>query len=318
MDRLTAGNRAVSFTCGMRDALGVGTKLPSPIAEVKRLDALKGPEAMTINLGPRELPSAKPSPSPSPFAVIALEDADSTSDYAKRLLLSGVPDAETPALPFAVRARRQTRGRGRGDRSWWSDEGTLCFSIALDPIQHGLAPAHEIRLALIAALAVIDAVRELVPAEVPLGIRWPNDVESDDRKLCGTLPERVETPDGPRILVGIGINVRSRLEQAPPAVRDLAATVEQLRGAPVGDDEFEGVFQKVLTRFEQLLAPLVAEEPQLAERWDGLSTLRGRRVRVLKHDHVLEGIALGIDPTGALNIACPNGIQTIVGGQVLR
>src|SRR5437660_1322353 len=134
---------------------------------------------------------------PLPFVRTTIErtEIDSTSDLARSL----VEYASIP-LPMVVRAARQTRGRGRGDHSWWSDAGSLTFTIALDPSAHGLRIEHEPRLALATAVALINAIGEVAP-DAPLGIRWPNDVEAAGRKLAGLLPERVETPSGPRVLI---------------------------------------------------------------------------------------------------------------------
>src|SRR5207237_728418 len=101
---------------------------------------------------------------------------------------------------------------------WWSDGGSLTFTIALDPSAHGLRSEHEPRLALATAVAIIDAIASWGLSEVP-GIRWPNDIEVGGRKLGGILPERLDTPMGPRLLIGIGVNVASQMADAPEAVR---------------------------------------------------------------------------------------------------
>src|SRR4051794_38237171 len=132
---------------------------------------------------------------------IKREVIDSTSNLAIDLLAAG-----GVACPLLVTAASQTRGRGRARRSWWSDAGSLTFTVAIDPAAHGLRAEHEPRVALAAAVAVIDAVAPWLPPE-GAGIRWPNDVEVGKRKLGGILPERVETPDGPRVAIGIGLNV---------------------------------------------------------------------------------------------------------------
>src|SRR4051812_48432802 len=85
----------------------------------------------------------------------------STSDLARQLVVAGETE-----LPLAVWATRQTRGRGRGSNRWWSDAGSLTFTVALDPAAHSLRPEHEPRLALAAAVAVIDAL-------IPLGLAEP-------------------------------------------------------------------------------------------------------------------------------------------------
>ena len=96
------------------------------------------------------------------------------------------------ALPLAVWAKSQTRGRGRGSHRWWSDAGSLTFTLAIDPAAHGLAVEHEPKLALATAVAVIEALTSSSSVKPSIGIRWPNDLEVDGRKLGGILPERVD------------------------------------------------------------------------------------------------------------------------------
>jgi BirA family transcriptional regulator, biotin operon repressor / biotin---[acetyl-CoA-carboxylase] ligase len=233
----------------------------------------------------------------------------STSDLARELVLAG-----GVALPLLVRADRQTRGRGRGSNAWWSDAGSLTMTLAIDPQAHGLTPAHEPRLALAAAVALVEAVAPFVPTTEPLGIRWPNDVEAGGRKLGGVLPERVETPSGACLLVGIGLNVLTRLVDAPPEVRAMAASLAGW-GDPPGLD---AVLTAWLARFEAILPRLARDDPELAARWAELDTLRGRSVRVNQETCIRAGVGGGIDAEGALLLWMGNEILRVFGGQIVR
>src|SRR4051812_48947706 len=113
------------------------------------------------------------------FRTIRHAELDSTNTEAARLLREGL---EPP--PFVLRTDRQTAGRGRGANAWWSDAGSLTFTVALDPAEHGLRTEHTPRVALVAGLAIIEAVEAFVPPGT-LGLRWPNDVEAQGRKLAG-------------------------------------------------------------------------------------------------------------------------------------
>ena len=72
--------------------------------------------------------------------MVEREVVDSTNDVAAELLREG-----GVALPLAVRAHRQTRGRGRGGHAWWSDAGSLTFTLAIEPAAHGLERVLEPR-----------------------------------------------------------------------------------------------------------------------------------------------------------------------------
>lgn len=244
---------------------------------------------------------------------IRLDEIDSTSSLARRLLAEG----GAATLPLLIRADRQTAGRGRGDHSWWSDPGGLAFTMVLDPSRHGLRKEHEPRLALVAALAVLDAIGPL-SEPIHAGVRWPNDVEADGRKVAGLLPERVETADGPRLLLGIGVNVTGTLEAAPEAIRSMAATVESLRGEPVDPDRLLAQF---LDAFETNLARLAVDDPTLVHDWNRRDLLRGRPVAIdLGAGRLVRGIGRGIGPTGGLlvQVAGESEPRVFHGGQVLR
>lgn len=116
------------------------------------------------------------------------ETVGSTNDLARKL--SGWN---------AVRADRQTGGRGRLGRQFLSSEGGLWLSAVL-PAEGG--PARWTGFSLAAGLHALRAIRDLGVANARL--RWPNDILANDRKLAGLL---IEQPDPERLIVGIGVNV---------------------------------------------------------------------------------------------------------------
>jgi BirA family biotin operon repressor/biotin-[acetyl-CoA-carboxylase] ligase len=239
-------------------------------------------------------------------------EVDSTSDLARRLVVD-----EAVECPLVVVADRQTRGRGRGSHSWWSDEGSLTFTLALDPRAHALRPEHEARLALASAVAIIEALAPWLPPGAA-GIRWPNDVEVAGRKLGGLLPERVETPRGVRVLVGIGLNLTTRLSEAPIEIRGMAASLAEVARSPLPADAAPVVLDAILGQFEPVLAFLTGDEPALAARWAELDTLLGQAVRLDLGHRIVRGIGRGIDPAGALRLETEGGETAFLGGQVLR
>jgi BirA family biotin operon repressor/biotin-[acetyl-CoA-carboxylase] ligase len=241
--------------------------------------------------------------------VIHHRELGSTSDEAKRLLAAG-----SPAPPFVVRADRQTAGRGRPGRSWWSDAGSLTFTVGLDPRACGLNAFHWPRIALATAVGIIEALEPPLPPGT-LGIRWPNDLEAAGRKLAGLLPELVETPHGPRLALGIGLNVTTDLTAAPPEVRPMATSLAALLGRPLSLDE---VLDRVLDRLGTVLAALARDDPALAERWSRRDTLLGRPVRIDQSGAILSGVGRGVDPRGVLWVESQGRLVPISGGQVLR
>jgi BirA family biotin operon repressor/biotin-[acetyl-CoA-carboxylase] ligase len=245
--------------------------------------------------------------------MVALDEVDSTSDRAAQLVRLG-----SAALPLCVWSRRQTRGRGRGPHSWWSDSGSLTFTFAIDPEVHGLVAQSEPQLALATAVAVIDALAGLGFESPSLGIRWPNDVEADGRKLGGILPERVETEHGPRILVGIGLNVATNPSDMPAGIRRMATSLSAMSGDPVDADTSPRLLAAILDHFGSVLGRLVGGDPALVGRWNALDLLRDEWVSVDLGPRVLAGRGCGIDADGALCLDQGDTRHRLFGGRVLR
>jgi BirA family biotin operon repressor/biotin-[acetyl-CoA-carboxylase] ligase len=215
-----------------------------------------------------------------------------------------------------VWADRQTRGRGQRTNPWWSDAGSLTATVILDPSSLGLSIAQQSKVALAVAQAVVLAIPTRYPECRP-GIRWPNDIEVGGRKLGGILPERVDSPDGPRLLIGIGLNVATRLEVAPPEVRRMAATLADWDETGPSDDRIAPLLAGILGHLEGPMVALARGE-ESARAWNRLDTLAGSTVRVEVGSELIEGVADGIDDSGGLRIIQDGRPRIIHAGRVLR
>jgi BirA family biotin operon repressor/biotin-[acetyl-CoA-carboxylase] ligase len=127
----------------------------------------------------------------------------------------------------AVRADRQTGGRGRLGRKFVSDEGGLWLSAVL-PAEGG--PARWTGFSLAAGLHALRAIRDLGVGNARL--RWPNDILAGARKLAGLL---IEQPDPERLIVGIGVNVTNAPWQADPSL--VATRLADLLPSPPDVDD---------------------------------------------------------------------------------
>lgn len=238
--------------------------------------------------------------------VRAYESIGSTSDEARAL----AADAGL-ALPLLVTTNTQTAGRGQGERKWWSDSGSLTFSIVFDPVALGLRREHESRIALTAAVAIIRACSSIAS----LGIRWPNDVEHRGKKLAGLLPERFVTPHGPRFILGVGLNVTTNMELAPDEVRSMATSLSELTVKP--PDKLL-ILSSVLNQLSEALERLADDDSELAKSWSDLDLLRGQPVRLKLGSDLIIGTGAGIAPDGSLILRTESGDRSFHAGQVLR
>jgi BirA family biotin operon repressor/biotin-[acetyl-CoA-carboxylase] ligase len=207
---------------------------------------------------------------------------DSTNERAKGLGAAGAPHGTL------VTADEQTAGRGRQGRAWTAPpRSALLMSLVLRELDE--------RLPLTAAVAICDAL----PAECE--IKWPNDVWIDGRKLAGILVEG--RPQEGWAVLGIGLNVTTR--EFPS---DLADSATSLRLAGIEED-VEAVLAAVLRSLDRWLG---APPARVLEAWRSRDALRGRRVRWTGG----EGIADGIDDSGALVVETTGGAMALDAGEV--
>lgn len=238
----------------------------------------------------------------APFRLRYVATTRSTNDLAARMRREGKLFA-----PAVVLTSSQTRGRGRGPNRWCSDPGTLTVTFAL-PVDEAHPPHH---LPLLAGLAVRDACQSLLGPTPAVELKWPNDLLIEGKKLAGLLCERVENVD----LVGIGINVSTRLTRFPKDVQSRATTLELAAKST-----------RSLTPTDALLA--VAHYLKLAttdrepfqavlRRYDTHHHLVGKRVTIrTSPDETYRGICKGLDAQGRLLLKGTDKTERFISGSV--
>jgi BirA family transcriptional regulator, biotin operon repressor / biotin---[acetyl-CoA-carboxylase] ligase len=173
-------------------------------------------------------------------------------------------------------------------------------------------------LALMTAVAVIEAIRALGVTHPGIGIRWPNDIEVNGRKLGGVLPERIEATPGHRLLIGVGLNVLTHLDQAPQEVQRMATSVGALQAERLDPSFITSFLATILKRFERAIYRLAADDLGLAQEWDRLNLLRDQVARIALGPRIISGKVLQIDVQGALCVHDGQQVHRFFGGQVLR
>ncbi|MEQ8788066.1 MAG: biotin--[acetyl-CoA-carboxylase] ligase [Pirellulaceae bacterium] len=236
------------------------------------------------------------------------EETHSTNDLA----LERAGDLDLPC-PLLIVAQRQTAGRGRGENTWWAAGGALTFSLVLETEAMALPQAAWPQASLVTGLGVYQAVRELLPHE-PVGLKWPNDVYLRQRKVCGVLVESSRVPR-PRLVVGIGINVNNRFDDAPPEVRRRAVSLSE---AAARGFALSQVLLTTLQALERCYGEVSAKSAALPKRWSDACMLRGRQVTLNIGSRLVQGFCSGIDAEGALVIRTPQGDERYFGGTVDR
>jgi len=229
----------------------------------------------------------------------------STNDRARACAAEGLP------LPRLITADRQTAGRGRGANRWWTGPGSLAMSLLLP---RDLLPAEgrqSVLLSLAAGIALVDAIRPIVPQPITLGLHWPNDVMLGGRKLAGVLIEAL--PDRQHI-IGIGINTNNTAADAP---QELRATVATLRDATRATCDHVELLIQLLNHLESGLRRLASAPEDVAARADELCLQRGQTLTVLTGNDQVTGRCQGIAPDGALLVETPGELRELHSGVVL-
>jgi BirA family biotin operon repressor/biotin-[acetyl-CoA-carboxylase] ligase len=131
--------------------------------------------------------------------IIKLNAIDSTSSYLKELYVKKMVEDYTVVI-----AKYQTRGRGQMGTVWDSEKGkNLMFSMFKDLSMHDVEFPFYISMAI--SLSILKTLKEY---NVPdLSIKWPNDILSADKKICGILIENVIKNKLNYTIIGIGVNV---------------------------------------------------------------------------------------------------------------
>ncbi len=209
-----------------------------------------------------------------------------------------------------ITADRQTVGRGRRGRAWFSEPGNLYASLLL------IDPAPKDRLGSL-PLAVAVAVQDAIARVMPLGgaevlVKWPNDILIERRKVCGILIEGESLPDGRHALaVGIGINVAV----APEAGLYPVATLRDFAVSASPDELFAHLFRAMAGTLSAWNRGRGITT--VMERWKKVAGGIGENITVNLPDRSISGRFAGIDDTGLLKLETDDGgTRLIAAGDV--
>jgi BirA family biotin operon repressor/biotin-[acetyl-CoA-carboxylase] ligase len=237
--------------------------------------------------------------------VLRFDSIDSTNLEAMRQAKAGAAEG------LCIVAREQTKGRGRLDRSWQSpkDAGLYCSLVLRPRLEINAWPL----ITLMTALAVCDAL--VKACGLRADIKWPNDLQFNQRKLCGILAETVETEQGHAVVVGIGINLKA--DSLPATVSDLATSVEEATGQRTDSARILSELLQALDQRYELLQSPSGGEHTIREWCANSSYAIGRQVRVALENDTFEGTTRGLESDGALRVEVADGkIRLVRAGDV--
>lgn len=242
--------------------------------------------------------------------IISYKTVNSTNDVAYDLAEKGMKEGTV------ILAEEQAKGKGRHGRHWISpSKGGIYMSFILRP---QIAPNEIPRITLLVAVAVAQAIREAVSLEVL--IKWPNDIISDGKKLCGILTEmKAEQDRVDFVVVGIGINVNTPVKQLPKGASSIKEEFHRRGGNIKSTVSRLELTKKVLEMLEEYYNILKEKgfEPVI-DAWKDMSAMLGSRVKVVLPNRTFEGLAHDINPDGALVVRLDSGVlEKVSSGDVV-
>ncbi|HEY4369165.1 MAG TPA: biotin--[acetyl-CoA-carboxylase] ligase [Steroidobacteraceae bacterium] len=221
----------------------------------------------------------------------------------------------TPGCAQICVAEVQNAGRGRRGRSWVAPFGSgICLSLGW---QFAETPPTFSALSLAVGVAAVKALRRFGATEA--GLKWPNDLVWQNRKLGGILIEMRGESAGPaHVVIGIGLNMHMpasvRLALAEQQAALIADVHEMLRDRTPTRNALSGVLVEELIAMLQIFsgqgfAPFV-------EEWRKLDTLANAQVKVLSGSGTIYGVARGVEMDGALLVDVEGQLLKFVSGEV--
>ena len=272
--------------------------------------------------------------------VHLFDELESTSDLGKQLA------TEDRLFPAIIYARKQTKGRGRGGKTWISSKGSLTFSFVIDQCFGSNTPDSNVandsrmqqspaRFSIDWGLAVATALNELAQKENIFQVKWPNDVMALKRKVAGILIESVAR-SAHRQVVGIGINVSNaeslevKNEIDATSIEDVAnvSNAESLEvkneNEIIDATSIEDVANVELSHLEILEAiwkqfHLIQKlnEGDWLERYNQLDYLKNKSLTIQQGQSLVMGRYKGIGQDGELLLLTEDELRKVHSGSVV-
>ena len=224
--------------------------------------------------------------------IYQYESTPSTNAEAKKMILNGAREG-------VFLAKKQTAGRGRLGRSFFSENG-IFMSIIIAPEKIPFDPGF-----LTSAVAAATC-RAITEKGFPIGIKWINDLLLDGKKICGILTEAVSFgSETLAYIVGIGINTGEN--EFPEDIQEIAGTL------PLNETEKNNLIFSVLSNIDAIFSE---EQASILSYLKQKSVVLGKLVRFYGAEEG-EGLALDLDTNGGLIVSVNQNQKFILtGGEI--
>lgn len=232
---------------------------------------------------------------------------DSTNRIAREMVAAGAPAGTV------VVAGSQSAGRGQYGRAFNSPPGGLYFSSIVEP------PLPVIKIPLV-TLATGVACRRVLHDNFDIQpmLKWPNDLFLSTKKVAGILCESISRqhrdPARVKVIVGVGLNVNSTIEQFDPEIRPLVTTLQEELGYPV---DLKNLLHQILSAIDKNVKDLSVNHRTVLDEWQRYDMLLHKPVKYLIENGQIKGVGHGLTPEGYYRICDYAGQEhTVIGGQL--
>lgn len=237
---------------------------------------------------------------------------DSTNSHAMRRIQKGSFElAGAKVLVFL--AEQQTAGKGRRGKEWVSPFGSNMYLSVVREFESGAVGLEG--LSLVVGLVLVRALAKLGVAG--LGVKWPNDLLWNEKKLAGILLEMTGDLTGAcQVVVGIGLNIQSD-EAGMESVDQPWVDLSRVQHFQSGRNQLVGqVISELLTALDEFEDKGFAGFKQEWEKTDVLAGVQVELKRSASQEQGVIGEAVGVDGSGALLIKTAEGLELFHGGEV--
>lgn len=249
--------------------------------------------------------------------ILKIPSIDSTNKWLKERALSGAPEGTV------VLAEMQTLGRGRSERLWHSPLGGLYFSVLIKP----KSLDRPTDFSLMAGIAMSQTVKFFLPREGGVGVKWPNDCLLHGKKVGGVLCEVVGDPTDYSVIVGIGLNVNTSLEELKEFEHRPFKAASMKAASNNASFVIDEVCEKYLDYFFTLYECYLERGFSVIQSlWEKECLFLGKKIELTETGlsqrsenlaKTVQGIFLGIDERGALVVSQgPGDRRSYVTGEV--
>ena len=226
--------------------------------------------------------------------VYYFDEIDSTQNYA--LQISNNKNENGTIIV----AEKQTHGKGRLNRKWYSPEGGIWLSVIIHP-EFQISDATIIPLA--ASLALCESIKKV--HKIKTDVKWPNDITIDGKKVAGMLIDTsIQGNKVENLVLGIGINfavniqqIEKRLKNSPNFYGVTSLFPEKNKPSKIE------LLVQFLLELEKVINSLIkGKNTQIIRDWSKHTNMFGKTISVNTGNGKISGIAKKIDSDGALII----------------